>query len=68
MLRVYNNGLNSARVVYEHAVLEALRASGRPLSFALPRALPSLGDGPTHVRLAGGAEACLFELIPGRRE
>ena len=63
VLRCYNNGNNTARVRFEHAVLSAVRALG-PLSFALPEALPSL-SGETTVPLANGAQACLFTLIPG---
>jgi len=66
VLRVYNNGFNTPRVEYEHAVLQAL--AGRRFSFQIPAPLPSLrsgGAGSTHARLASGTEACLFRCIPG---
>ena len=39
-------------------------ASGKKLSFALPRALPSK-SGRLHELLTSGAECCIFHLIPG---
>lgn len=42
VLRVYRNGGNTPRVVYEHAVLRALR--GRALPFCVPEPLPVLAD------------------------
>jgi Ser/Thr protein kinase RdoA (MazF antagonist) len=63
VLRVYNNGLNSARVNFEHEILKQLRP--KKLSFRLPTTIPSLIDGKSHVLLSNGAEASLFELIPG---
>jgi Ser/Thr protein kinase RdoA (MazF antagonist) len=62
VLRIYNNGLNSARVSFEHRVLDGLR--NEKFSFALPIAERSL-DGRMHVFLSSGAEACLFKFIPG---
>ena len=64
VLRIYNNGFNTARVEFEHSVINAV-ASSRDLSFKLPRPFPSLKDGKSHALLSTGAEACLFELIPG---
>ena len=63
VLRVYNNGENAARVAFEHAVLNELRK--HPLSFAIPTTLPALDGGASHVPLTNGAEASMFELIPG---
>lgn len=65
VLRVYNNGSNTARVRWEHAVLGALAPHRAELSFAVPTPLPALGSGASHVPLPDGAEASLFELIPG---
>lgn len=62
LLRVYNNGKNSARVKFEHSVMNQLPMD---LSFQLPHALPSLTDGSTHVMLSSGDEACVFRYIPG---
>ncbi|KAG8471237.1 hypothetical protein KFE25_009658 [Diacronema lutheri] len=63
VLRIYNNGGNTARVRYEHAVLDALPALG-PFSFQLPtyRRAP---NGETSVLLSNGASACISQLIPG---
>lgn len=67
VLRVYNNGANTARVRYEHAVLKALAAetASAPLSFALPVPLPA-PSGETYVLLSSGAEAALFSRFEGR--
>jgi homoserine kinase type II len=80
LLRIYNNGFNVARVVYEHALLRALADS--PAAAALPFALPVLAttlpdkrtDGTaggagrvtdTWATLSGGQHACMFHLIEG---
>ncbi len=65
VLRVYNNGSNTARVRFEHALLAELRKVSDTLSFAVPRTLPALAGGGSHVPLSNGAEASMFELIPG---
>ena len=73
VLRVYNNGFNTARVVYEHAVLSALAESQAQtppnlrLPFALPTLITPLGAAPgvSMVALASGANACLFERVRG---
>lgn len=65
VLRIYNNGRDSVRVDFEDRVLTALIAIGGPLSFSVPTAVPSLVDGKKHVLLKNGAEAILFEFIPG---
>lgn len=64
ILRIYNNGNKSEKVVYEHEVLRQL--SSQKLSFEIPRAVPALKDGATHKRLSSGTEACVFELMPGQ--
>lgn len=63
ILRVYNNGNDSPRVRYEHEILRQLNQ--QELSFSVPKALPSLSDGQSHVMLSNGAEAAMFEIIPG---
>lgn len=64
VLRIYNNGNNTPRVVYEHAVMAALAPLA--FSFSLPRFLPALdGSGRTHATLASGGQACCAALIPG---
>lgn len=64
VLRIYNNGLNSRRVIFEHNILDALNAAGK-FSFAIPKAVRSFKTGLTYVTLSNGAEATLFEFIPG---
>lgn len=65
LLRIYNNGNNSARVDYEHAVLKQLSAASQ-FSFALPVPLPLLQRPESTVALLkSGASACLFPRIPG---
>jgi Ser/Thr protein kinase RdoA (MazF antagonist) len=64
LLRIYNNGNNTPRVAYEHAVLKLL--SKKQFSFQLPVPLPLLKDASaTSVLLQSGASACLFPRIPG---
>ena len=63
VLRVYNNGNNSAKVLFEHTILEQL--SKMNLSIRIPTALRSLDVGMTHVLLSNGAEASMFQVIPG---
>ena len=63
-MRVYNNGLNSKRVKFEHDVLDKLR--DKKLTFKVPTTIPSLVTQETHVKLSNGAEASLFDLIPGK--
>ncbi|GBF97428.1 hypothetical protein Rsub_09594 [Raphidocelis subcapitata] len=63
ILRVYNNGGHTDKVDFEHAVLQQL--GQQRLSFAVPRAKPSLRDGKPHVVLSSGDAACVFEIIQG---
>lgn len=64
VLRIYNNSGNRARVQWEHDILAQLNAE--KLSFQLPSPLPSLADAKcTFAPLSNGADACMFELIPG---
>ena len=63
VLRIYNNGLNTPRVKFEHEVLTQLRK--KSLSFKVPTTLASIVTGENSVSLSNGAEASLFELIPG---
>ena len=63
VLRVYNNGQNSPRVKYEHEVLGQLRK--KKLSFKIPTTIASIVSGECSVTLSNGADASLFELIPG---
>lgn len=65
LLRIYNNGCNSPRVVYEHEVLRQLAPKTGTLSFRIPNLIPSIKDGATHVVLKSGTEACLFDRIEG---
>jgi Ser/Thr protein kinase RdoA (MazF antagonist) len=66
-LRLYNNGNNTGRVLYEHEVLAALEAlpASAALPFELPRAIKSLSAQPFVTLSSSGACACLFPLIPG---
>ncbi len=62
ILRIYNNGNDSERVRYEHEILSLLRQF--KLSFRIPTPILALNNSP-HVLLSNGAEASIFELIPG---
>jgi homoserine kinase type II len=63
VMRIYNNGNNSDKVAFEHAILSALAA--KSLSFMVPYAIPSLA-GRSHELLSSGAECCVFRLIDGQ--
>jgi Ser/Thr protein kinase RdoA (MazF antagonist) len=67
VLRIYNNGLNSKRVEFEHRILDALQETAS-FSFSLPTAIKSIQEKSTHVVLSNGAEASLFEFIPGKHQ
>ncbi len=63
-MRIYNNSQNRERQRWEHDILAQLKA--HKLSFRIPEPLPSLDDAQqTFVPLSNGADACMFELIPG---
>ncbi|RYH18503.1 hypothetical protein EON65_27155 [archaeon] len=64
ILRVYNNGNDSHRVKFEHAILQQLAAMN--LSYKIPTTVPSLQTGSTHALLSNGAQASLFYIIPGK--
>jgi homoserine kinase type II len=61
-VRIYRNGKNTERVLYEHAVLEALRE--KKLSFAVPRMMKT-PENRTFTFLKTGEAACVCEVIPG---
>jgi len=64
VLRIYNNGGNSKRVDYEHAVLRML--ADKHFSFEVPLPLPVRSDPKaTSVVLSTGASACMFKRIRG---
>lgn len=63
VLRIYNNGFNSERTFFEHAILDQLREM--KLSFMIPTTVKSIDTKAAHVLLSNGAEASLFNLIPG---
>jgi homoserine kinase type II len=63
-MRIYNNSGNVARQQWEHDILAQLNS--QKLSFQLPKPLPVLADPKlTFTPLSNGADACMFELIPG---
>lgn len=64
ILRVYNNGNDSHRVRFEHAILQQLAEMN--LSYLIPTTVPSLQTGSSHAPLSNGAEASLFYIIPGK--
>eukprot|EP01038_Epipyxis_sp_PR26KG_P005885 gene5885-8115_t len=64
ILRIYNNGNNFERVVFEHAILDELRDV--QLSFKIPTTIRSLENKQAYARLSNGAEASLFEIIAGK--
>ena len=68
VVRLYNNGQETDRVAFEHAVLNAVgpRVAQCDLGFVVPTALRAKdGSGATYALLASGDCASVFELIPG---
>ena len=67
ILRIYNNGLNTARVAFEHEILKQLNSRfGKEMSFKIPQFLPSIKDpSKTYVELSSGACACIVDVIEG---
>jgi homoserine kinase type II len=63
VIRVYNNGNDTAKVKFEHMVLSQLRL--RHLSFQIPTAIKSKTTNDYIVILSNGASASIFEVIPG---
>lgn len=63
ILRVYNNGNDSHRVRFEHEILKQL--ANMRLSVRIPTMVPSIETGESHMLLSNGAEASLFDIIPG---
>ena len=68
VVRLYNNGQETDRVAFEHAVLAAVepRVRESDAGFVVPRALRAKnGSGETYAVLPSGDCASVFELIPG---
>jgi Ser/Thr protein kinase RdoA (MazF antagonist) len=66
VLRIYNNGLNTPRVAYEHAVLRLLASKQFSFEVPVPMSVRSDPTGTaTSVLLASGASACCFRRIRG---
>ena len=65
VLRIYNNGLNTRRVDFEHQIIKLLQPHVSECSFAIPVAVESLNGRETYVTLSTGAAATLFRFIPG---
>lgn len=63
VLRIYNNGLDTGRVKYEHSVLEKIDPSTLP--YEIPRYVRSLKTGKTMMELPSGTMCCLCQCIPG---
>lgn len=63
ILRIYNNGCDLDKVIYEHRVLFEFQK--QHTSFQVPNALLSFVDQDSHVRLSDGSEASLFHVIRG---
>lgn len=74
ILRIYNNGCNTAAVEYEHAILENIDRASLP--FQVPQYIPSLTTttndsdsssttATTMVQLESGTQCCMCFRIPG---
>jgi homoserine kinase type II len=62
ILRIYNNGCNTAAVEYEHAILREIDRDSLP--FAVPQYISSL-TGKTMMTLESGTQCCMCLRIPG---
>ena len=62
ILRIYNNGCNTAAVEYEHAILDAIDRSSLP--FQVPKYILSK-NGKSMEQLTSGTQCCMCERIPG---
>ena len=67
VLRIYNNGMNTPRVAFEHEILRQLLAKFESkMSFKIPKFMPTLKDpSKTFVTLSSGAAACVVDVIEG---
>ena len=68
VVRLYNNGRETDRVAFEHAVLRAVepKVAACDSGFVVPRALEAKdGSGARYVVLPSGDCGSVFELIPG---
>jgi len=64
LLRIYNNGLDTPRVKFEHAILEKLNSEHK-FPYSIPNFQKSSKTGTSFVKLSNGAEACLCDFIDG---
>lgn len=62
ILRIYNNGCNTAAVEYEHAILNAIDRTSLP--FQVPKYILSK-NGNSMELLKSGTQCCMCERIPG---
>jgi homoserine kinase type II len=62
ILRIYNNGCNTAAVEYEHAILNAIDRTTLP--FQVPKYILSK-QGKSMEQLKSGTQCCMCERIPG---
>jgi homoserine kinase type II len=64
LLRIYNNGLDSQRVQFEHEILKQLNQLP-PFSFNVPDFIPAKDGVSTMATLSNGSESCMSKCIPG---
>ena len=62
ILRIYNNGCNTAAVEYEHAILNAIDRNSLP--YQVPKYILSK-NGKSMEQLKSGTQCCMCERIPG---
>ena len=63
VVRLYNNGANVSKVVYEHQILDKLGEMKK--GFDTPRPLIEKSTGNTFIALETGILASIFHVIPG---
>ncbi len=63
IVRLYNNGANRLKVVYEHEILEKLIDVKK--TFHTPHALKEEGTQKSYISLDNGVLASMFYIIPG---
>lgn len=69
IIRLYNNGNNDQKVIFEHKTLQLLSQISTSFSFQFPRLLEykdKSGANCTHVLLSNGSRAAMFHLISGK--
>lgn len=68
VVRIYNQGGDVVRVLFEHEILTKLSAKfeSKKVFFEVPTLIKPINEGKTYVALSSGTFACVFKVIPGK--